>query len=57
MGYDIVLLIIKVMKNRRASFPRLRYDQLISFCWTEMLPLTLGFIILIPCLIVAFEIA
>jgi NADH-ubiquinone oxidoreductase chain 1 len=40
----------------RASFPRLRYDQLMSFCWTGMLPLVLGFIILIPCVIVAFEI-
>jgi NADH-ubiquinone oxidoreductase chain 1 len=39
----------------RASFPRLRYDQLMSFCWTGMLPIVLGFIILIPCIGVAFE--
>ena len=41
----------------RASFPRLRYDQLMSFCWTGMLPLALGFIILVPSIMVAFEIA
>ena len=40
----------------RASFPRLRYDQLMSFTWTGILPLTLGFIILVPSIIVAFEI-
>jgi NADH:ubiquinone oxidoreductase subunit H len=40
----------------RASFPRLRYDQLMSFTWTGMLPLTLGFIILVPSILVAFEI-
>jgi len=39
----------------RASFPRLRYDQLMSFCWTGMLPIVLGFIILVPCIGVAFE--
>jgi NADH:ubiquinone oxidoreductase subunit H len=43
--------------NCRASFPRLRYDQLMSFTWTGMLPLALGFIILVPCILVAFEIA
>jgi NADH:ubiquinone oxidoreductase subunit H len=41
----------------RASFPRLRYDQLMSFCWTGMLPLALGFIILVPSIMMAFEIA
>lgn len=40
----------------RASFPRLRYDQLMSFTWTGMLPLVLGFIILVPSILVAFEI-
>lgn len=41
----------------RASFPRLRYDQLMSLCWTGILPLALGFIILVPCILMAFEIA
>ena len=35
----------------RASFPRIRYDQLMSFCWTKLLPLLIGIIIIIPCII------
>ena len=35
----------------RASFPRIRYDQLMSFCWTKLLPLIIGIIIIIPCII------
>ena len=34
----------------RASFPRIRYDQLMSYCWTVLLPIVFGFVILIPCL-------
>ena len=33
----------------RASFPRIRYDQLMSFCWTILLPLIIAFIVLFPC--------
>lgn len=33
----------------RASFPRIRYDQLMSYCWTVLLPIVFGFIILVPC--------
>jgi len=40
----------------RASFPRLRYDQLISFTWTGILPVTLGFIILVPSILITFDI-
>ena len=40
----------------RASFPRIRYDQLMSFCWTILLPLVIAFIILLPCVLYAFEI-
>lgn len=40
----------------RASFPRIRYDQLMSFCWTILLPLVIAFIILLPCLLYSFEI-
>jgi NADH-ubiquinone oxidoreductase chain 1 len=34
----------------RASFPRIRFDQLMSFCWTILLPLIIALIILIPCI-------
>ena len=40
----------------RASFPRIRYDQLMSFCWTILLPLVIAFIILFPCVLYSFEI-
>jgi NADH-ubiquinone oxidoreductase chain 1 len=32
----------------RASFPRIRYDQLMKFCWTVLLPIIFAFIFLIP---------
>jgi NADH-ubiquinone oxidoreductase chain 1 len=35
----------------RASFPRIRFDQLMSYCWIVLLPLVLAIIILIPCII------
>jgi NADH-ubiquinone oxidoreductase chain 1 len=38
----------------RASFPRIRFDQLMSFCWTVLLPILFGFIVLIPSLLYAF---
>ena len=40
----------------RASFPRIRFDQLMSFCWTILLPIVIAFIVLIPCLIYSLEI-
>jgi len=40
----------------RASFPRIRFDQLMSFCWTILLPIVIAFVILVPCLTYAFEI-
>jgi NADH-ubiquinone oxidoreductase chain 1 len=40
----------------RASFPRIRFDQLMSFCWTVLLPVLFAFIILIPCLLYIFGI-
>ncbi len=40
----------------RASFPRIRFDQLMSFCWTVLLPIVIAFIILVPCLQYSFEI-
>jgi len=40
----------------RASLPRIRFDQLMSFCWTVLLPIIIAFIILIPCLLYSFDI-
>ena len=40
----------------RASFPRIRFDQLMSFCWTILLPLVIAFIILVPCIQYSFDI-
>jgi len=40
----------------RASFPRIRFDQLMSFCWTVLLPVVIAFIILIPCILYSFDI-
>ena len=40
----------------RASFPRIRFDQLMSFSWTILLPVVIAFIILVPCVIYSFEI-
>ena len=40
----------------RASFPRIRYDQLMSFCWTVLLPIIIAHIILVPCILYSFEI-
>ena len=40
----------------RASFPRIRFDQLMSFCWTVLLPIVIAFVILVPCLLYIFEI-
>ena len=34
----------------RASYPRLRFDNLMSYCWTELLPITISIIILVPCI-------
>ncbi len=40
----------------RASFPRIRFDQLMAFCWTVLLPIVIAFIILIPCILYSFDI-
>ena len=40
----------------RATFPRLRYDQLITFCWTTLLPLTMSLIILVPSILFSIDI-
>lgn len=39
----------------RASFPRIRYDQLLQVCWMVLLPLIFAIIILIPTIIYSFD--
>jgi NADH-ubiquinone oxidoreductase chain 1 len=39
----------------RATFPRVRFDQIIVFCWTALLPVVMAFILLVPCLLIAFD--
>src|SRR6266566_2587241 len=41
----------------RATLPRLRYDQLINLCWLNLLPVAVAFIIIVPSLLVALDIA
>jgi NADH-ubiquinone oxidoreductase chain 1 len=40
----------------RASLPRIRFDQLMSFCWTILLPIVIAIIIYIPCLIFGLDV-
>ena len=40
----------------RASFPRIRFDQLMSFSWTILLPIVIAFIVLLPCVVYSFDI-
>ena len=49
-------LLIFVFIWVRASFPRIRFDQLMSYCWTILLPIVIGFIILIPCVVYSLSI-
>lgn len=41
----------------RATLPRLRYDQLMTLCWTGVLPVVIAYIILVPSLLIAFDIS
>ena len=40
----------------RATLPRMRYDALIELCWLNLLPVAVAFIILVPSILVAFDI-
>nr|YP_009257436.1 NADH dehydrogenase subunit 1 [Haliclystus antarcticus]ANH09490.1 NADH dehydrogenase subunit 1 [Haliclystus antarcticus] len=39
----------------RASYPRIRYDQLMALLWKSYLPLSLACVITYPCLLVAWQ--
>lgn len=40
----------------RASLPRIRFDQLMSICWTILLPIIIAYIILMPCIVYGLSI-
>jgi NADH-ubiquinone oxidoreductase chain 1 len=44
-------LLIFVFIWVRASFPRIRFDQLMTVCWTVLLPIVIAYVILMPCVI------
>ena len=49
-------LMIFIFIWARASFPRIRYDQLMEFCWIVLLPLIFSLIILVPCTLFSYNI-
>jgi NADH-ubiquinone oxidoreductase chain 1 len=54
LGFKIVIVVFFYIWVR-ASFPRFRYDQLMSLCWKELLPLVFAYIIFTICLFYAFD--
>jgi len=40
----------------RATFVRQRYDRLMIFCWTQLLPMAIALLILVPSILIAFDI-
>jgi NADH-ubiquinone oxidoreductase chain 1 len=45
------LILIYIFIWVRASFPRIRFDQLMTYCWTVLLPIIIGLIIFVPCIL------
>jgi NADH-ubiquinone oxidoreductase chain 1 len=39
----------------RASFPRIRFDQLMAACWTILLTILFAFIFLVPCILYSYD--
>jgi NADH-ubiquinone oxidoreductase chain 1 len=54
LGFKIIIVVFFFIWVR-ASFPRLRYDQLMSLCWKELLPLVFAYIIFTICLFYTFD--
>lgn len=54
LGIKIVLVVFMFIWVR-ASFPRFRYDQLMSLCWKELLPLVFAYILFTICLFYTFN--
>lgn len=40
----------------RATLPRLRWDALMTFCWTQLLPMAIALVLLVPSILIAFDI-
>ena len=40
----------------RATLPRVRWDTLMTFCWTQALPLAIRIVLLVPSLLIAFDV-
>ena len=51
LGIKVALLLFGFVWVR-ATFPRFRYDQLMSVMWKSFLPLGIGFILLVPSLLI-----
>jgi NADH-ubiquinone oxidoreductase chain 1 len=56
VSYSLMLgiktcLLIFIFIWARASLPRIRFDQLMSYCWTILLPIIIAVIVVIPCLV------
>jgi len=41
----------------RGTLPRIRWDGLIMLCWTKLLPMSIAFILLVPSILVSFDVA
>jgi NADH-ubiquinone oxidoreductase chain 1 len=54
LGFKIIIVVFFFIWVR-ASFPRLRYDQLMLLCWKELLPLIFAYILFTICLFYAFD--
>lgn len=55
LGFKSCLMIFAFIWVR-ASFPRIRFDQLMLFCWTDLLPIVIALIFLLPCVLYSFDI-
>jgi len=54
LGLKIIIVVFFYIWIR-ASFPRLRYDQLMSLCWKELLPLVFSYLLFTICLFYTFD--
>ena len=50
------LLFIFIFVWIRATLPRVRYDQLLIFCWTSLLPIIVAFLLIVGSILVSFDI-